>query len=160
MHLHREALADTSTTSATLTAQQTDTIQITVTGTESQWTLVPGTTFVHSPSSLDVVVNSTADWSVAASDTNTTTAGFMTSYTPDTYTPAIHLLNALQVEATSGTGSGTYKTLPTGGNIVTGLAGTNQVSYGLGFQQVVSDADPVLSSNVYRIVVTLTGTSV
>ncbi|MGD0080839.1 MAG: hypothetical protein ABSB80_09370 [Methanoregula sp.] len=155
------ALAATSATSATLTASQTDTIQITVTGTEAPWTLVPGTTFTHSPSSLSVVVNSTADWSVAASDTNTTTAGFMTSYAPDTYTPATHLTNALTVEATSGTGSGSYKTLPTGGNIVTGDAGTNQVSYGLGFQQVVSYADPVLSNpNVYRIVVTLTGTSV
>src|SRR5208337_3934750 len=92
------ALADTSTTSATLTAQQTDTIQITVTGTESQWTLVPGTTFTETDV-LHVVVNSTADWSVAASDANTTTAGFMTSYSPDTYTPATHLLNALTVEA-------------------------------------------------------------
>jgi len=154
------ALAATSATSATLTASQTDTIQITVTGTETPWTLVPGQTFTES-NVLHVVVNSTADWSVAASDTNTTTAGFMTSYAPDTYTPATHLTNALKVEATSGTGSGSYVTLPTGGDIVTGTAGTNQVSYGLGFQQVVSYADPVLSNpNVYRIVVTLTGTSV
>jgi hypothetical protein len=96
------------------------------------------------------------DWSVAASDADTpNTNGYMTQYASGTYTPSVHLTNPLMVEANGGT----YVTLPAGGAIVTGLAGTNQVSYPLGFQQVVSYADPTLSTGTYRIVVTLTGTA-
>jgi hypothetical protein len=154
------AAASSSITTATLTAAQTSAIEITITGTESPWTLTPATTFVDSPSSLSVVVNSTGDWSVAASDVDTShTNGYMTQYASGAYTPSVHLTNPLMVEATSGTDSGHYVTLPLGGAIVTGLAGTNQVSYPLGFQQVVSYADPTLSTGTYRIVVTLTGTA-
>jgi hypothetical protein len=150
-------------TSAISTADKyiyVNSIEITITGTESQWTLAPATTFVRSPSSLSVVVNSTGPWSVAASDADTTnTKGNMTDWTGSAYVSSIHLTNPLKVEATSGTGSGNYVTLPGGGPIVTGPAGTNQVSYPLGFQQVVTYADPILSSGTYRIVVTLTGTT-
>jgi|GEM_PF-4749549 hypothetical protein len=154
------AAASSSMANATLTATQSSAIEITINGTESQWALTPDTTFVDSPSSLSVVVNSSGNWAVAASDADTVnTNGYMTQYVT-AYVPTIHLTNPLKVEATSGTGSGTYVTLPGGGTIVTGLAGTNQVLYPLGFEQVVTYADPTLSSGTYRIVVTLTGTNI
>ncbi|MGD0081318.1 MAG: IPT/TIG domain-containing protein, partial [Methanoregula sp.] len=132
-------------------------IEIIINGTELSWTLNPATTFTEN-NVLHVVVNSTAPWTVAASDADTTdTNGFMTDWTGSAYVTSIKLANALQVNANGGI----YVTLPTGGPIVTGTAGTSPVTYPFGFQQKVSYADPVLRSpNEYRIVVTLIGTTV
>lgn len=151
------AAAASSTTSAVLTADQTSAIEITVTGTELPWTLSPGTTFAEN-NVLQVVVNSTANWGIDASDADiTNTNGFMTDYTGSAYVPGTKLAHALQVAANGGT----YVALPTGGSILTGTAGTLQASYPLGFQQAVTYADPVLPNpNVYRIEVTLTGTTI
>jgi hypothetical protein len=154
----------TSIANATLTANQTTAIEITITGTQATWTLTPDTTFVDN-SSLQVVVNSTDNWNVAASDVDTTnTLGFLTNWTGSAYVISpfkTNLTNALQVKATGGANSGTYITLPTSQSIVQGFAGTSQVSYQLGFQQKVTYADKVLPSpNQYRIVVTLTGTNI
>jgi hypothetical protein len=144
-------------TSAISTADKytyVDSIEITITGTESQWTLNPAITFTEN-NVLQVVVNSTANWIVTASDADTShTNGFMTDWTGSGYVPSTKLANALKVNANEGT----YVTLPAGGTIVTGSAGTNQGSYPLGFEQVVTYADPVLhGSDEYQIVVTLTG---
>ncbi|ABS54834.1 hypothetical protein Mboo_0312 [Methanoregula boonei 6A8] len=151
------AIAASSTTSAILTADQMSAIEITVTGTESPWALSPGTTFTEN-NTLQVVVNSTANWGVGASDADTTnTNGFMTDWSGSAYVPGTKLAHALQVNANGGS----YVTLPAGGSLLTGTAGTSQVSYPLGFQQQVTYTDPLLPNpNVYRIVVTLTGTTI
>jgi hypothetical protein len=147
----------TPTPTPTPTVTETPSIEISITGTESPWALTPGTPYTEN-NVLHVVVTSTADWAVAASDADTTnTKGFMTDWTGSAYVPGTKLAHALQVNANGGT----YVTLPSGGSILTGTAGASGVSYPLGFRQEVTYADPVLPGpHVYRIVVTLTGTTV
>ena len=108
---------------------------------------------------IQFYVNSTTHWEVTALDTDPETSGFMTSYSGAVYTPANHLIEPFMVLDSGDV----YVALPFGIqsplSLKTGSPEDSGTPYTLGVQQAVKMADPHLKDNEYRIVVTLTVTS-
>ena len=143
-------------------------IDITVTGSISNWALVAGGANTNS-TAVDLTVSSNKLWTVAVKDAMDDTKipgtqGKMANWTGSAYATSGNLAAALHVTgasvSTKTTGadvalSGSDQTIETGLDVV----GSEQMDITIG--QAVAYTDPTLpGSNVYRIIVTFTGSVV
>jgi hypothetical protein len=142
-------------------------IDIVVTGDITGWALVAGTTNTNS-TGVDLVVSSNEiGWTVAVRDAldgskDAATAGKMTNYTGSSYASGSLAANlTVAGESVSGksTGAGvTLSGIPQ--TIETGLDVVTSDSMHITIGQAVAYTDPRLPNpNVYRIIVTFTGTT-
>jgi PKD repeat protein len=130
-----------------------------ITITNAPITLALNPDMTTTSTAIQFYVNSTTNWEVTALDADPDTSGFMTSYSGTTYTPANHLIEPFMVLNRGDV----YVPLPFGIQVPLSLKigspEQSDTAYTLGVQQAVKMADPHLSVNDYRIVVTLTITS-
>ena len=152
--------SDTETkTGCIVVTGTTPTIDIDTTGGISNWALVTGTN--EDTTSVDLSVTTTASsWEVRVKDglddgKPADTAGMMSEYTGSAYVTSGYksLVNALQVKS----GTGSYVTVSGSDQVVQMGSSSGSFSYDIAMKQEIATGDPVITPNVYRIVVTFTG---
>lgn len=155
------------TGTSTITGNPAAIIDITVTGSISNWALAVGPN--TDSTSVNLAVSSNYfGWTVAVRDAldggkNAGTAGKMTNWTGSAWasgnlTAALHVTGASVPAKTTG---GVERTLTdTDQTIETGLDVVDAQSMDITIGQAIAYTDPRLpGSNVYRIIVTFTGTT-
>lgn len=161
----------TVTDSRGATSSKLDTVTVTpaslgITVTNVPFTLALNPDMTSTSTDIQFYVNSTTNWQVAAYDADPTTSGFMAHYVTNPVSgyviPAVHLTRPFMVRHNS---NDLYENLPAGSGSATliqsGVPEESATAYLLGVQQDVTMEDSVLPvNNVYRIVVTLTVSSI
>jgi hypothetical protein len=156
--------AETGT--STITGNPGAAIDITVTGSISNWALVAGVTNTNSAAVKLITSSNKVGWTVSVKDAldgskDSGTAGKMANWTGSVY-ESDSLAASLHVtgETVSGkTTGGVERTLSDSDQTIeTGLAEVSSQSMDITIGQNVAYTDPILPSpNVYRIIVTFTG---
>lgn len=158
-------VAALTTGTSTITGNPGAAIDITVTGSISGWALAVGPNTDSSTVSLAVSSNKVG-WTVAVKDGMDEskiagTAGKMANYTGSAYAASGNLAAAMHVAGASvptKTTGADVALLGTDQLIETGLDAVDAQSMAITIGQTVAYTDPTLpGSNVYRIIVTFTG---